>query len=501
MIRFYSDKNSIETGVNTLANVVKVTLGPKGKNVMLYDGAGKAYLTKDGISVASAVSHEDPAVEGAIQILREASAKTADDAGDGTTTTLVLAQALYNEGLHALQSSKNLPTLRRELLDAADECTRMLKGKDFTREIPFDKTHLAYVARTSANNDEEIGELVAQAFIDAGKEGTVYFDTEDVIRTYTEVFEGSRFNFGLCSKEFYSDRTTQESNFEGANVLIFNNLIRDIKNIYSALKKTVESHRPLVIFANDFSELAMSQLYTNFVQGNLQVVPVKVTGYTGYRNDIYGDLSALTGAQVYDKMSEGIDPHLGYCDKITSTLTQTVVTVNEDLETLKIRINELRGAVSKEKDQLIKQQLDTRLTQLKGKIAVIHVGGVTEVEQKERYDRVEDAVCAVKASLEEGISVGGGATFIKLSKEIGVLSGIMKRALLEPYRQLCINSDVLAKIDSINGDIGYNFLTDKFENLYDAGVVDPTKVIRLCIENAVSVVLMLLSTEAVVYSE
>lgn len=488
----------IKAGIDTLVNTVKLTLGPKGHNVLLFDGAGKAFPTKDGITVASHIKSKDAAQEAAIQILREASSKTAELAGDGTTTTLVLAQALYNAGSEALKH-KNLPALKAELNLAVKECRDLLKSSKFTRAIPFDKEHLAYVATTSANNDEEIGNLIADAFIQVGKEGTVTFDTEDVLRTYTEVYEGSRYKIPIVGREFINSKKSLEAKYDESYVLIFNNTAKDISNIAPAVRKAAKDNKPIVIFADDFSELCLSQLYANVVQNLVQVVPIRVVGYGGYKKDVYEDISVLTGAKVVDRVPN--DEMLGKCDKISSSFSQTVITVNNPSPAFAERLSQIKETIKNEKDPVMKKQFKERLTQLQGRIATIHVGGATDAEQKERYDRVEDAVCAVNAALEEGISAGGGSTFVLLANEISELSKVLKSALLAPYTQLCINSSVTPKLVKITEDCGYNFLTDRFENLYNGGVIDPTKVIRLCIEHAVSVVMLLLSTEAIVYDE
>lgn len=489
----------IEKGIDTLVNTVKLTLGPRGHTVLLFDGAGKAFATKDGITVASSISSPKyPAEEAAIQILREASSKTAKLAGDGTTTSLILAQAFYKEGKEAL-NTMSLPELKLVFNTCVDECKRLLKTKEFTRTIPFDNEHLKYVASTSANNDGEIGELIANAFIQVGKGGSVSFDMEDVARTYTEVFEGSRYKLPIATREFYNSNTSLEAKYKDAYVLLFNNTVKDIQNVAPAVIKAAKDNKPIVIFADDFSELALSQMYGNIVQNTVQILPVRVTGYIGYKKDIFADLSALTGGQVVDKVLT--DSMLGKCDKISSSLNQTVISVDNLPESFDKRVKQLEQIIKKEKDPVMKGQYQGRLDQLKGKIAIIHVGGLTDVEQKERYDRVEDAVCAVNAAIEEGISTGGASTFVRLAEEIKGINKAFYRALLTPFKQLCTNSEAYPKITKITGETGYNFLTEKFENMYSSGIIDPTKVIRLCIEHAVSVALLLLSTEAIVYDE
>ena len=488
----------IESGIDRLVDTVKLTLGPRGHTVILFDGAGKAFPTKDGITVASSIRSNDPTEEAAIQILREASSKTAKLAGDGTTTSLILAQALYKEGKEAL-ASRSLPELKTMFNTCVDECKRLLKTKSFTRTIPFDRQHLSYVATTSANNDSVIGDMVADAFMQVGEGGVVNFDTEDVARTYIEVFEGSRYKLPIAAKEFFNSKTSLEAKYKDAYVLLFNNSIKDINNVAPALIKAAKDNKAIVIFADDFSELALSQMYTNVVQNTVQILPVRVTGYIGYKKDVYADLGILTGAKVVEKVLN--DSMLGNCTKVTSSLNQTTLSVDEPTKEFEDRIKQLEEIIKAEKDQVMKGQYKERLNQLKGKIAVIHVGGLTDAEQKERYDRVEDAVCAVNAALEEGISTGGASTFIRLAEEIKDIDRPFYRALLTPFKQLSLNSSFYPKSMKITEDMGFNFLTGKYENLYDSGVIDPTKVIRLCIEHATSVALLLLSTEAVVYDE
>lgn len=497
-------KLKLQEGVNLIANIVKQTLGPKGKNVILFNGDDEAFMTKDGISVAKKVRSTNSAVEAGIQIMREASAKTADQAGDGSTTSLILAQALFNKGIEMLNAGHNIV----EIKEAFAKGVELIKSNisNFSRQVTFDYNTLKYVATTSANNDESVGNIIADAFMSVGPEGTVLFDMEDAPSTYIDVTESSQFKLGIAAREFFNKETKQEADYDNPLVLIINNDIKALSEIRPALKKAVEEKRPIAVFATDFSQAALNQFYMNFIQGNLKIVPIRIVGYAGNRRDIMQDISSLTGADVYDICPQGIEPRLGECDHITSSLTHTLLVSNNPSENYLIRINTLKEMIKNEKDGAIKKFMVDRLSQLRGKIAIVHVGGRTQVEAKERYDRVEDAICAVKASLEEGISEGGGMTYLRLSN-ISEMPDIIKQALKEPFNQLCVNAD--SDYETIIGQIisqgydesGYNFLSEKAENLYEAGIIDPTKVIRLAIENATSVAMMLLTTSSIIDNE
>lgn len=498
----------LKEGVDLITDIVKETLGPKGKNVILFEN-DKAFTTKDGISIASRVYSDNHAIEAGIQLAREASAKTAKLAGDGSTTSLILTQAFFNTGLKALNEGKSIVDIKQ----AFNKLLKFTKSvlPEYTKPCDFTEEIIRKVATTSANNDKTIGKLVTKAFVNSGKDGTVTFEESETPESFVETIEGSRYPLAIAAKEFFTSQGRQEACYDNPYVLLLGNEVKNIAQLKPVLEKVVRERRALVIFATDFSPLALNQLYRNYAQGSLNVVPIKVTGYAGNRTDTLHDLKALTGADVYDIVPQGIDTKLGTCDKIVSTLQGTTLLKREPTDNYEIRIANLKEMISREKDDTVRAFMEQRLTNLKGKISIIHVGGKTEVEAKERYDRVEDAVCAVKASLEEGICVGGGATYTLLAADC-YLANVNKdklfeslgKALSTPFKQLCANCGVVPKDYShtlIQENMYYNFLTDEYESCENPSVIDPAKVIRLSIENAISVSLMLLTTESIIYVE
>lgn len=500
-------KNSITAGINTIADTVAVTLGPKGGNVLLYNNNGIAFSTKDGISVAKKIVSTDPIEEAAIHIMREASAKTADLAGDGTTTTLVLAKACYNKGMEMLEKGISLNSVRGVFERDTDRFTDALVGI-FSKAVSFEESTIRYIATTSANNDEVVGNLVTKAFMKAGPNGSVKFDMEQTPLSYIESFEGSRYDIGTIAKEFFTSLRKQEADYESCNVLCLNSDIKTIEDIKSAAVLSIKQSRPLVIFATAYAEKAMEQIFTNNVKAGARILPINVTGNSLNRKDVLNDIAVLTGTTVYDCVPKNIDNlKLGYCNRVIASLFNTLIAA-EPNDNTKILIDNLKEMLDNEKDLGIKKLIEKRISSLKGNLSIVHVGGTTDVEAKERYDRVEDAVCAVKASLEEGISEGGGFTFLKIARFLDISGGSVLKSVFEaPFRKLCENSGiesskVEAFIDSFYSDYlkcnGINFLTDTESYLYDTGIIDPTKVVRLSLQNAVSVALQLLSTKAIV---
>lgn len=504
----YNGKEARENlliGVDTLADTVKVTLGPKGKNVVLFDSEGKAYVTKDGVSVAKKIQSSDIRVDAGIQIIREATSKTAKEVGDGTTTCTIMAQALFKEGLELLDSIP-LTTLKKGMEEAVLKVKDLIK--EHSKDITFDSDTLKYIATTSANNDETIGKLVAEGFIQAGENGIVLFEESQGNSTYIESIKGSKFNFGYTSPDFITDLKKQEVNYSNAKVLLLDYSLDSFDTITHILQDSLQNNYPIVIFAHNFAEEVIRKMVINQAKVGLRVLPIRVLGYTDNRRETLHDIASVINGQVYTQGSLiGIEG-LGRCKNIISSLSDTIVIrdENDSDALLNTRIEYLTGRIENEADEFTIKQLNERLARLVGRISTIYVGGVTEVERKERYDRVEDAVCATKAALEEGICEGGGYTNVKivhslLSSKTPKEEAIVYKAMLAPFKQLCTNagldsSEILHRV--VNGGLGYNFYTDKYESLYLCGVIDPSKVTRVTLENAVSAVSMLLTTEAIV---
>lgn len=503
-------RNEILNGVNMLADTVKVTLGPKGRNVILYNNEGKAYLTKDGISVAKHIHSNNLYEEAGIQIVREAAAKTAKIAGDGTTTSTIISQSLFDGGIRALEFFSPLE-LREGMFKALEDITAKIKER--SRPVSFDFDTLKYIATTSANNDESIGQLVARGFVEAGENGIVLFEESQGDITYINSIGGARFEIGFLSTDFITDAKKQEVNYKDAKVALFNYSINSFDIIKPILQDAVNNDgHPVVLIAHDFSDVVIRKMIINQMRSDkIRILPIRVAGYTGHRKEVLEDIAAVVDTKVYYP-GETVDiTTLGECGQIISNVMNTTIVRSDScgIERLNERIDIIKGQIENETEPFLIENLNKRLAKLVGKISTIYVGGTTDVERKERYDRVEDAVCATSAALEEGICEGGGMTYLKIAGEasLDVSHGecLVYNAIAEPFRQLCINSEVPYNeiLKGIEDDMskGYNFYTDKYENLFDVGIIDPAKVARVALENAVSVASMLLTTEAIVTNE
>lgn len=504
----YNGKDARENllmGVNTLADTVKVTLGPKGKNVVLFNSEGKAYVTKDGVSVAKQIHSSNTSMDAGIQIIREATAKTAKEVGDGTTTCTIMAQSLFKEGLELLNTIP-LTTLKKGMEEAVLRVRDEIKKH--SKDITFDFDTLKYIATTSANNDETVGRLVAEGFMQAGENGIVLFEESQGNSTYIESIKGSKFNFGYASSDFITDLKKQEVDYSNARVLLLDYSLDAFDVVTPVLQDSLQSNYPIVIFAHNFSEEVIRKMVINQAKVGLKILPIRVLGYTDNRKEALHDIASVVNGYVCSQ-GESIDTTvLGHCEHIITSMSDTIIMRSENAsdDALKTRIEYLTGRIENESEEYTLKYLNERLARLVGRISTIYVGGITEVERKERYDRVEDAVCATKAALEEGICEGGGYTNIKiayslLSAETPKEEAVVYKAMLAPFRQLCINaglksSEIIHEV--LTGGLGYNFYTDKYENLYLCGVIDPSKVTRVAIENAVSAASMLLTTEAIV---
>lgn len=508
-------RSEILNGVDMLADTVKVTLGPKGKNVILFNNEGKAYLTKDGISVAKHIHSDNPNEDAGIQIVREAAAKTAKTAGDGTTTSTILAQALLHNGLEALKTMSPAD-LKADMLGALENITDRIK--EHSKSIAFDFDTLKYIATTSANNDESIGHLVARGFTEAGENGIVLFEESQGDITYINSIGGAKFEVGFLSTDFITDAKKQEVNYKDAKVALFNYAINSFDIIKPILQDAVRNDGyPVVLIAHDFSDVVIRKMLINQMQNDkIRILPIRVAGYTGHRKEVLEDIAAVVDTKVYYPGENVELSTLGECGQIISNVSNTTIVRSDScgMERLNERIDIIKGQIENETEPFLIDNLNKRLAKLVGKISTIYVGGTTDVERKERYDRVEDAVCATSAALEEGIVPGGGLIYLELYDEFSKcpLTGfnVVYKSLIAPFMQLCLNagySDNL--IDLIKGNIintwkfkrGYNFATEEYEDFLESGIIDPAKVTRVAIENAVSVASMLLTTEAIVSNE
>ena len=502
-------KEKLLSGVNLLADNVKITLGPKGKNVILFNSEGKAYLTKDGISVAKQVGSKDVFEDAGIQIIREATAKTAKEVGDGTTTSTILSQALFNEGLKLLEKHS-----LTELKEGVQQATAKIKDKikEYSKEVTFDFDTLKYIATTSANNEENIGKLVAEGFMQAGENGIVLFEESQNNATYIESIKGSKFNLGYASVDFITDLKRQEANYKDAKILLLDYSLESFEVVTPVLQEVVKTNTPIVIFAHNFSESVMRKFIINQSRiPNFNILPIRVIGYSENRTETIKDIASVTNGYVHIQNEPIQVLGLGECDRIITSATDTIIIRSEKAidSLLESRIDYLLGRINNTIDEAVLKQLNERLARLVGRVSTIYVGGVTDVERKERYDRVEDAVCATKAALEEGICEGGGFTYLKIANELyspdnSPVENLVYDAMTMPFKQLCINAD-LNEVDIISGmgdfNKGYNFYTDTYDNLFDCGIIDPAKVTRVALENAVSAVSMLLTTEAIVFND
>lgn len=510
-------RQKIKKGVSTLADAVKVTLGPKGLNVIIEKSFGAPHITKDGVTVAKEIELEDKVENLGAQMVKEVASKTADKAGDGTTTATVLAEAIYSEGLRNVVAGANPMDLKRGMDKAVTRVVEQLQKLSKKVET---QQEIAQVATISANNDHEIGKLIAEAIEKVGKDGTITVEEAKGFETTLEVVKGMNFDRGYLSAYFMTNPETQETLFDDAYILIFDKKISSIKDMIPVLQAVAESGKSLLIIAEDVEGEALATLVVNRIRAGLKVCAVKSPGFGDRRKAILEDIAILTGGQVISeelgmKLENVTLKELGRAKKITVTKEETTIIEGAgDKKALEKRAEQLKRQISESTSDYDKEKLQERLAKLMGGVAVIRVGGFTEVEMKERKDRVDDAQHATQCAVEEGIVPGGGVAFIrcipiaeKLAQE---LSGdertgamIIARALSAPLRQIAKNAGkedslILQKVASMSTNEGYDALTDNFTDMLKAGIIDPKKVARTALENASSVAGMLLTTEAVV---
>lgn len=518
LILFQGDaRDKLKAGVDKLANTVKVTLGPKGRNVVIDKKFGAPTVTKDGVSVAKEIELEDPIENMGAQMTKEVASKTADQAGDGTTTATVLAQAIVGPGLKALASGANPMDLKRGIDKAVAAVVESLKSASET--VGKDNKKIEQVATISANNDSEIGKMIAEAMEKVTTEGVITVEEAKGTTTEVKIVEGMQFDRGYLSPYFVTNSESMEVELESPFILITDKKISNLQEILPVLEKTAQAGRPLLIIAEDVDSNALATLVVNKLRGTLKVAAVKAPGFGDRRKEMLKDIAILTGGiaiseeQGY-KLENADLSYLGTCEKVTIDKDNTtVVNGTGEKEQIKARINEIKAQIEKTTSDYDREKLQERLAKLSGGVAVLYIGAPTEVEMKEKKDRVDDALHATRAAVQEGIVAGGGTAFIRAQAAIDKLKGenddettgiaIVRRAIEEPLRCIAENagqegSVVVQKVKESKGDTGYNARTGVYEDLKKAGVIDPTKVSRVALENAASIASMLLTTEAVI---
>ncbi len=510
-------RNKMKKGVDTLSNAVKVTLGPKGRNVVLEKKFGAPSVTKDGVTVAKEIELEDPIENMGAQMVKEVASKTADIAGDGTTTATVLAQSIISEGLKMVAAGSNPMDLKRGIDKAVDKVVEHLKGQSQT--VGNDSSKIQQVAAISANNDAEIGKLIAEAMKKVGKEGVITVEEARGTETTVEVVEGMQFDRGYISPYFVTNSEKMEAELENPYILIYDKKISNMKDILHILEKVAQGGRPLLIIAEDLEGEALATLVVNKLRGTLKVAAVKAPGFGDRRKEMLQDIAVLTKGIVISeeqgyKLENADLSYLGTATSITIDKDNTTIVGGKGKkEDITARINQIKAQIEVTTSDYDKEKLQERLAKLSGGVAVLNVGAATEMEMKEKKDRVDDALHATRAAVEEGIVPGGGVAFIRAIETLDKFKGanadettgvaIVKRALEEPLRQIVENagiegSIVVQKVKEGKADYGFNARTEEYENLLKAGVIDPTKVTRIALENAASIAGMLLTTECVV---
>lgn len=509
-------REGLRKGVDALSNAVKVTLGPKGRNVIIDKSFGSPAITKDGVTVAKEVELKDPVENMGAQMLKEVASKTNDQAGDGTTTATVLAQAIFTAGIKNVTAGANPMDLKRGLDKAVNAVIEHLKNQ--SKGIGDSNEKIEQVASVSANNDQEIGKLIAEAMSKVKKEGVITIEQAKGTETYVDVVEGMQFDRGYISPYFVTDTEKMEAVYENPFILIHDKKISVMKDLLPILEKVVQTGKPLLIISEDVETEALATLVVNKLRGGLKVVAVKAPGFGDRRKEMLEDIAILTGGTVISeekgyKLEDTVLEYLGQAEKITvDKENTTIVSGKGSKANIDGRVNQIKKQIETTTSDYDKEKLQERLAKLAGGVAVIYVGAASEVEMKEKKDRFDDALNATRAAIEEGIIPGGGVGYLRAISALDGLKvdnedqntgiAILKRALEEPLRQIVENagmegSVVVNKVKEGKGDFGFNAATEVYENLYDAGVIDPTKVARVALENASSIAGMLLTTECV----
>jgi chaperonin GroEL len=513
-------RDALKRGVDILANAVKVTLGPKGRNVIIDKKFGSPAITKDGVTVAKEIDLKDPIENMGAQMVKEVASKTADIAGDGTTTATVLAQAIVTAGIKNVAAGANPMDLKRGIDKAVAAVVANLKTQ--SQAVGDDNNKIKQVAAISANNDEVIGSLIAEAMNKVGKDGVITVEEAKGTETEVKTVEGMQFDRGYLSPYFVTNADKMEAELDSPYILIYDKKISNMKELLPVLEKTVQTGKPLLIIAEDLDGEALATLVVNKIRGSLKVAAVKAPGFGDRRKAMLEDIAILTGGTVISeergyKLENADLTYLGSAEKVVIDKDNTtVINGAGQSDDIKARVGQIKAQIETTTSDYDKEKLQERLAKLSGGVAVLYVGAASEVEMKEKKDRVDDALHATRAAVEEGIVAGGGVAFIRAVASLSDLKGanedentgiaIVKRAIEEPLRQICENagiegSIVVQKVKEGTADFGYNARTDVYENLIGAGVIDPTKVSRVALENAASIAAMLLTTEVVLADE
>ena len=517
-IKFNKDaRELLKSGVDQLADAVKVTLGPKGRNVVLGKKFGAPQITKDGVTVAKEIELEDSFENAGAQLVKSVASKTGDDAGDGTTTATILTQAIVTEGLKNVAAGANPMDLKRGIDKAVNKVVDFIKNNAEIVGNNYDK--IEQVATVSANNDPEIGKLLADAMRKVSKDGVITIEESKTRDTNIDVVEGMQFDHGYLSGYFVTDTDKMEVLMENPYILLYDKKISNVKDFLPILQPAAESGRPLLVIAEDVDSEALTTLVVNRLRGGLKICAVKAPGFGDRRKAMLEDIAVLTGGVVISEdkgltLDKATLEMLGSAKKVTvSKDFTTIVDGAGSKESIAERVNAIKSEIANTKSQYDKEKLQERLAKLAGGVAVLYVGANSEVEMKEKKDRVDDALCATRAATEEGVVIGGGTTYIRAQEALKDLKGdnpdeqtginIVCRAIEEPLRQIVSNAGgegavVVNKVREGKGDFGYNARCDKYEDLRAAGVIDPAKVARVALENAASIAGMFLTTECLV---
>lgn len=513
-------RDLLKQGVDQLANAVKITLGPKGRNVVIEKKFGAPQITKDGVTVAKEIELEDSFENTGAQLVKSVASKTGDDAGDGTTTATILTQAIVSEGLKNVTAGANPMDLKRGIDKAVNAVVDYIKSNAEQVGDNYDK--IEQVATVSANNDPEIGKLLADAMRKVSKNGVITIEESKSRDTNIGVVEGMQFDRGYLSSYFVTDTDKMESVMENPYILIYDKKISNIKDFLPILQPAAESGRPLLVIAEDVDSEALTTLVVNRLRAALKICAVKAPGFGDRRKAMLEDIAILTGGVVISeekglKLEQATLEMLGSADKVTVTKDNTtIVNGAGQSENIQVRISQIKNEIEHTTSSYDKEKLQERLAKLSGGVAVLYVGANSEVEMKEKKDRVDDALCATRAAIEEGVVVGGGTTYIRALDALKDLKGvnsdeqtgikIVERAIEEPLRQIVANAGgegavVVDKVRESKGDYGYNARTETYEDLRQAGIVDPAKVARVALENAASIAGMFLTTECLIVNK
>jgi chaperonin GroEL len=510
-------RNKMKKGVDILADAVKVTLGPKGRNVVIEKKFGAPHITKDGVTVAKEIELEDAIENMGAQMAKEVASKTADAAGDGTTTATVLAQSIITEGIKNVAAGANPMDLKRGIDKAVGVVVESLRAQ--SEKVGNDNKKIEQVATVSANNDNAIGKLIAQAMAKVGKEGVITVEEAKGTETTVDVVEGMQFDRGYLSPYFVTNSEKMVAELSNPLLLIYDKKISAMKDILHILEKTAQTGRPLLIISEDLEGEALATLVVNKLRGTIKVAAVKAPGFGDRRKEMLQDLAILTGGVVISeeqgfKLENADLTYLGQCESVTIDKDNTTIVGGKGKKAdITARVNQIKAQMESSTSDYDKEKLQERLAKLAGGVAVLYVGAATEVEMKEKKDRVDDALHATRAAVEEGIVPGGGIAFIRAIESLAKTKGanddentgisIVRRALEEPLRQIVANaglegSIIVQKVKEGKGDFGFNARSEVYENMYKAGVIDPTKVSRVALQNAASIAGMLLTTECVI---